>query len=243
MRDNILDLTVSDSERECKKQQQPTKNTGTNRWQPFYTNKTLMDHSAGAENCLSLEDLLFVAGETVAIERITMLTFVLDLEWLLETCPILMCVPLLMLHGGNQKMRGIELDTIVSSPVDMGIERYGSHHNKILLVFYSCGVRVVITTANFIETDFTSKVQAIYVQDFPKKRNNAKQTSLSSASSSQSCQFEDDLIAHLQRITPYERDAQNELAVTIAMLRDYDFRSAEVVLISSVPGRYSGPNK
>ena len=47
------------------------------------------------------------------------------------------------------------------------LEQYGTHHCKYAILFYSTGVRVIITTANFIETDFCKLTNAVYVQDFP----------------------------------------------------------------------------
>lgn len=44
---------------------------------------------------------------------------------------------------------------------------FGTHHTKMFIVFYSAAVRVVITTANFIEKDWIAMTQAVWFQDFP----------------------------------------------------------------------------
>jgi hypothetical protein len=247
-------------------------------WQPFYLNSIPTISSELNERALTIEDLLSTyGGKDVTIEHVAIFSYMLEAEWLLECCPILLAVPVLLLHGGTQKLPHVPFDNITMSLVDMGPERFGTHHNKILLVFYKSGVRVVITTANFIETDFTTKVQGIFVQDFPSKTatirshkdlerdiysskggsdrsinsreginsscTNKAHASQSSLPSPLSCQFENDLVAHLQRITPYERKAKSELDKTIRRLRDYDYSAAEVGLISSVPGRFAGDSK
>jgi tyrosyl-DNA phosphodiesterase-1 len=89
-----------------------------------------------------------------------------DLHWLIENCPILLTVPVLCLRGSSSA-HPIRVDNILDCFVDMGEERFGTHHCKIAIVFYRSGMRVCITTANFIPEDFTFRTQGIYVQDFP----------------------------------------------------------------------------
>lgn len=47
---------------------------------------------------------------------------------------------------------------------------YGTHHTKMALCVNDAGLRVVITTANFIYSDWESKTQGVYMQDFPRRR-------------------------------------------------------------------------
>jgi hypothetical protein len=112
-------------------------------------------------------------------------------------------------------------------PFFIGIEKYGTHHNKIIIVFYEDGIRLAITTANFTQDDFSYKLQGIFTQDFPLKTSTSSTSSL----------FESDLLAHCECITPVNSKAKIEWRLTLEKLRKYDFSSAEVILISSVPGR------
>jgi Tyrosyl-DNA phosphodiesterase len=41
------------------------------------------------------------------------------------------------------------------------------HHSKTLFCFYPAFVRVVVSTGNFIRTDFERKTNGIWCQDFP----------------------------------------------------------------------------
>ena len=47
--------------------------------------------------------------------------------------------------------------------------KYGCHHSKFMIVEYPMGLRVIITTANFIPCDCTEMSQGIFWQDFPLK--------------------------------------------------------------------------
>ena len=204
-------------------------------WQPFYLNSLRSDAISFAAKinnysfCLKLDDIIFSDKEVISL--VVILTFEIDPNWLLTAVPVLLSVPLLVLHGGSQKIDGIELENITMSPVDMGIERYGTHHNKIIFVFYETGMRIAVTTANFTETDWTLKLQGTYVQDFPLK------------TSPSSSEMECSLLAHCDRIQPLGRSAELKWKNVLPKLRLYDYSSAEVVLISSVPGRHQGPNK
>lgn len=199
-------------------------------WQPFYLNRLgeegSLSPSARSNNatcCLTIQDII---SNDQPILSIAVLTYEIDQLWFLESLPYIIDLPLLVLHGGKDQ-KDIQLDNMKFSTVDMGLERYGTHHNKVIVVFYESGVRICITTANFTETDFLYKLQGIFTQDFPVKN----------LSSSKSSLFENDLIAHCECITPVNKKAKKEWSQTLVNLRNYDFSTAEVILISSVPGR------
>ena len=204
-------------------------------WQPFYLNSLRSEflspatRRSNSSNCLSLCDI--ISSTDSNINDVAILTFDLDIEWLLTVVPSLTCTPTLILHGGDRKISIAGMENLIMSPVDMGAERYGTHHNKIIFVFYSTGVRVAITTANFTEIDWTFKIQGTYVQDFPMK------------DTSSSSEFECSLLAHCERIIPMGAAAQRRWHTIQQQLQRYDYETAEVVLISSVPGRHHGPTR
>ena len=53
---------------------------------------------------------------------------------------------------------------------------YGTHHSKMILVRYEKGLRVAVTTANFQECDLNYMTNGIYVQDFPLRDKDARDT-------------------------------------------------------------------
>ena len=204
-------------------------------WQPFYLNSLRREAVSptvsvnNRDRCLMLNDI--IASENEDILNVVILTYELDLEWLVTTVPLLTTLPLLILHGGSKKDNMVMLENVTMCPVDMGLERYGTHHNKIIIIFYQTGVRIAITTANFTEVDWVYKVQGTFVQDFRKKNCPS------------SSEFECGLINHCQRIIPMGKTAVEKWKDTIKQLQLYDYESAEVVLISSVPGRHTGSGR
>ena len=134
------------------------------------------------------------------------------------------------------------------------LEQYGTHHCKYAILFYSTGVRVIITTANFIETDFCKLTNAVYVQDFP-----LLESSIPTPRAESHSRFKEDLTFFLQhqakhcfgasgrsRPRPWPqsdlgRDALNRQVMIdmIRRLQMYDLSAAEVNLVASVPGRHS----
>lgn len=253
-----------------------------NNWQPFYLTSVLPSDTRDVTQSLSISDIISSdsfaketrhtstnsASPATDIDYACLINYMVEPDWLFNACPLLQCVPVLLLHGH----RGLEIGSrsnLIVSQVDMGQEQYGTHHSKIMIVFYNSGVRIAIGTANLIEVDWTTKTQGFYVQDFPLKAVQApsSQSAPSSAPSSSSqlpfkteptdssnlssgvssstaqpdgaISFERDLTEYLRNVVLYSPIAQRMLADrVVARLPLYDFRSAEVVLVPSVPGRH-----
>ena len=157
-----------------------------------------------------------------------------DFSWIIEECPIFLAVPVLCLFGMAPDST-IRADNIISCQVDMGEERFGTHHSKFAIIKYLNGVRICITTANFIHEDFTYRTQGIYIQDFPTQAPNHRDIGSKG-------DFESTLIDYLQ-MTRVSTSARRALdAIIRSLSTDYDFSSAEVVLIPSLPGRHTSRN-
>jgi tyrosyl-DNA phosphodiesterase-1 len=201
------------------------------KWQPFYLTRVSGISSYNNECSLGMADLLYFS-EKNPIERIFLMNFMVDMDWLISACPILVSVPTLCLFGVESNS-SVMLDTIITGKVDLGAETYGSHHSKIMCVFYRSGLRLVIMTANLIKEDFEYRTQGIYVQDFPLK------SMCAGGSGSLQSDFENSLINYLQRVKTISNRAQLSLREHINLLASYSFCSAEVVLIPSVPGRHT----
>lgn len=118
------------------------------------------------------------------------------------------------------------------TPLDCQVEYSGVHHTKMFLIGYENGIRVIIHTANLCENDIHDKTQGAYIQDFPFKPDNSTEGS---------CQFQDDLIRYIDSYRfrlGHKWDGNIFTSLTRA-LRRYDFTSAQVVLIPSIPGKHS----
>ncbi|ORZ27742.1 tyrosyl-DNA phosphodiesterase I [Lobosporangium transversale] len=102
----------------------------------------------------------------------------------------------------------------------------GTHHTKAMLLFYRDDtMQVVVHTANMIEQDWRNKTQAVFSTGrLPRKPQQAS-----------TCAFERDLIEYLQYYQDHHEFTRK--------LSQYDFSRVKGVLIGSVPGKFSGPDK
>jgi tyrosyl-DNA phosphodiesterase-1 len=153
------------------------------------------------------------------------MNYVVDLEQLYSACPSLHTVPVILAHGMDVQMPSG--GHMVASRVNVTIP-FGTHHTKMCIIFYDTGVRVAIMTANLLKGDFFSKTQGVWVQDFPHK----------STAHTPKTIFERDLIEYLQSVQLTDQSVARQMRDTVERLSDFDFSSAEVVLIGSVPGRH-----
>jgi len=203
------------------------------KWQPFY----LTTVSGIAENhnrrSLSIRDI-FSASDSNPILKICISNYMVDIHWLINECPIFLTVPTLCMHGSTQPTQ-ISLDNINICRVDMGAERYGTHHSKFAIIFYQSGVRICITTANFIPEDFEYRTQGVYLQDFPLKSNTLH------TSNPKYNDFEVSFLEYLNLIH-LGKTARAMLNSMTTNISNYDLSSAEIVLIPSIPGRHSPQN-
>ena len=207
------------------------KTTEKRKWQPFYLTTVPALSAEHNRHCLSVTDL-FHQDEDNLIQEVLLMNYMIDIEWMLEEAPALWgCQSVLCLHGSSVDPH-IQLDHWTIAKVDMGREQYGTHHSKIALIKYQIGLRIVITTANFIAEDFTFRTQGIYVQDFPPKHAS------SNTSTTTETVFERDFISYLEQVHASTK-AETVLHQWIQTLKQYDFTSAEVVLLPSVPGRFT----
>jgi tyrosyl-DNA phosphodiesterase-1 len=128
------------------------------------------------------------------------------------------------------------------SEVDMGPERFGTHHSKMIILFYPNGVRICIMTANFTESDFEYLTQGVYVADFPLLSSaNSENMSPSIAPDIRDSEFgveefKKPLVDYLKHVYPMGQEARYALRSHINSLDLYDFRNAQVALVPSVPG-------
>jgi len=127
-----------------------------NKWQPFYLTSVCPSEESDFTQSLSISDIIssdLLKGSSSSssdVNYVCIINYMVEPEWLFRSCPLLQSVPVLLLHGH----RGMEVGNrpnVMSSMVDMGPESYGTHHSKMMIVFYNSGVRIAIGTANLIE--------------------------------------------------------------------------------------------
>ncbi|XP_058194679.1 tyrosyl-DNA phosphodiesterase 1 isoform X1 [Rhododendron vialii] len=167
--------------------------------------------------------------------------YMVDIDWLISACPILKKVPhVLVIHGESD---GTLVHMERNKPANWILHKpplpisYGTHHSKAMLLVYPQGVRVIVHTANLIYVDWNNKSQGLWMQDFPWKDQN---------SSSSGCGFESDLIDYLSTLKLPEFTANlpalGNFNINSSFFKKFDYSSAMVRLIASVPGYHKGPN-
>lgn len=211
------------------------------KWQPYYLlqSKGVTKYDPRS---LSLSDILNIDGYVAAIKQILLINFMIDLDWLLTECPFIVSHPLLCIHGSDLKPSTTLPSNIASYRVDMGLEKYGTHHGKMAFIFTNIGIRVAIFTANFIEMDFHYMTNAVFVEDFPLIETLDTPTTSASSSSSDNHRFRDHIEKYLRSIVLYSRAGQQQFDRAIDLLRGYDYSTAQVDVIASVPGRHIKDN-
>ena len=101
--------------------------------------------------------------------------------------------------------------------------QWGTHHSKIALLLYPNCLRVCIRTFNDIYADVYDKSNAMYVQDFSQADKH------STSDDAFGMDFQQQLDKYFQACGGFDT----------AALRAYDFSTAAVAIVSSVPGYHT----
>lgn len=115
---------------------------------------------------------------------------------------------------------------------------YGTHHTKMLVALYSEKVRVAIFTANFLSNDWNTKTQGVWYQDFGLKvladsEDEEEKKEEAIVRSSGASDFEADLVHYLSSLGA-------QVKIFCGELKRFDFSTAKVALVPSVPGVHKG---
>ncbi|KAG7384266.1 tyrosyl-DNA phosphodiesterase 1 [Phytophthora boehmeriae] len=187
----------------------------------------------------SLGDLL--EGE---YSRCLLTNYMFDLPWLFAECPRLNDVPVILVHGERDR-QGMTKEcktyvnvTPVAPPLPIA---YGTHHTKMFVALYPDKVRVAIFTANFLSRDWDNKTQGVWYQDFGLKvmsgsdedEGKTDGSAANVVSSGVKNDFEADLVLYLSSLG-------QQVKLFCGELKRFDFSTARVALVSSVPGVYKG---
>ncbi|KAF7366991.1 Phospholipase D/nuclease [Mycena sanguinolenta] len=136
--------------------------------------------------------------------------------------------------------KGDEFNRVVKCAQDGYRDTYGSNfnafyppemksgcaHSKLMVLVYPDFLRVVITSANLMQTDVVLGDNTWYIQDFPRLAEGIKYEETS---------FEQDLRIHVE-----ELGCPNNFVDTYMKPGRFDFSAAKVHLVTSRPGSFSG---
>ncbi|KAM4602517.1 tyrosyl-DNA phosphodiesterase 1 [Polymixia lowei] len=159
-----------------------------------------------------------------------------DIAWMVEQYPPeFRDCPVLIVHGDKREAKarllkqGQPFPQVRYCQAKLDIA-FGTHHTKMMLLWYEEGFRVVILTSNLIRADWYQKTQGMWMSPlFPRLPAD------SAASDGESATFfKRDLLEYL------ESYRAPELADWIQRIREHDLSESRVYLIGSTPGRYVG---
>uniref|UniRef100_A0A8C3A7G6 Tyrosyl-DNA phosphodiesterase 1 n=1 Tax=Cyclopterus lumpus TaxID=8103 RepID=A0A8C3A7G6_CYCLU len=193
----------------------------------FYLNKvTGLDrkYNSGA---------LHIRGERSFIYQ-HLFNYCFDIAWMVKQYPS-EDRPVLIVHGDKREAKARLLQQAKPFPhihfcqakLDIA---FGTHHTKMMLLWYEEGFRVIILTSNLIRADWYQKTQGMWMSPvFPRLPEGSGESAGESPTS-----FKRDLLEYL---ASYRAP---ELEEWIRRIGAHDLSEARVYLVGSTPGRYVG---
>uniref|UniRef100_A0A4W6G585 Tyrosyl-DNA phosphodiesterase 1 n=1 Tax=Lates calcarifer TaxID=8187 RepID=A0A4W6G585_LATCA len=159
-----------------------------------------------------------------------------DIAWMVKQYPSeFRDRPVLIVHGDKREAKARLIQQAQPFPhvrfcqakLDIA---FGTHHTKMMLLWYEEGFRVIILTSNLIRADWYQKTQGMWMSPlFPRL---PKGSSVSEGESPTF--FKRDLLEYL---ASYRAP---ELEEWIQRIKEHDLSETRVYLVGSTPGRYVG---
>uniref|UniRef100_A0A1A8S0F1 Tyrosyl-DNA phosphodiesterase 1 n=3 Tax=Nothobranchius rachovii TaxID=451742 RepID=A0A1A8S0F1_9TELE len=161
-----------------------------------------------------------------------------DIAWMVKQFPPeFRDRPVLIIHGDKREAKARLLQQAQPFPhvrfcqarLDIA---FGTHHTKMMLLWYEEGFRVIILTSNLIRADWYQKTQGMWMSPlFPRLPEGSRPSAGESPTF-----FKRDLLEYL---ASYRAP---ELEEWIQRIKEHDLSETRVYLVASTPGRYVGPD-
>uniref|UniRef100_UPI003AAEAB51 tyrosyl-DNA phosphodiesterase 1 n=1 Tax=Centroberyx gerrardi TaxID=166262 RepID=UPI003AAEAB51 len=200
----------------------------------FYLNKVTgldREYNTGA---LHIRDILSPLFGT--LKESVQFNYCFDIAWMVQQYPPeFRDRPVLIVHGDKREAKARLVQQTQPFPnvrlcqakLDIA---FGTHHTKMMLLWYEEGFRVLILTSNLIRADWYQKTQGMWMSPlFPRLPEGSPESAGESPTF-----FKRDLLDYLGSYRA------PELADWIQRIREHDLSETRVYLIGSTPGRYTG---
>ncbi|XP_077569697.1 tyrosyl-DNA phosphodiesterase 1 [Stigmatopora nigra] len=200
----------------------------------FYLNKVTGLDKKYNNGALHIKDILSPLFGT--IKESVQFNYCFDIAWMVQQYPPeFRDRPVLIVHGDKREAKARLVQQAQPFPhirfcqakLDIA---FGTHHTKMMLLWYEEGFRVIILTSNMIRADWYQKTQGMWMSPlFPKLPKGSSDTCGESPTF-----FKRDLLEYL---ASYRAP---ELEDWIQRIKEHDLSETRVYLVGSTPGRYVG---
>ncbi|XP_016428149.1 tyrosyl-DNA phosphodiesterase 1 [Sinocyclocheilus rhinocerous] len=201
----------------------------------FYLNKVTGIPKKFNTGALHIKEILSPMFGT--LKESVQFNYCFDIPWMVEQYPPeFRDKPVILVHGEKRESKARLIEQAKPYPhirfcqakLDIA---FGTHHTKMMLLWYEEGFRVIILTSNLIRADWYQKTQGMWMSPlYPRLPEGSPGTAGESPTN-----FKSDLLEYL------EAYRAPELAECIDRIKQHDLSETRVYLIGSTPGRYQGP--
>uniref|UniRef100_A0A8C1ZYC2 Tyrosyl-DNA phosphodiesterase 1 n=1 Tax=Cyprinus carpio TaxID=7962 RepID=A0A8C1ZYC2_CYPCA len=201
----------------------------------FYVNKVTGIPKKFNTGALHIKEILSPMFGT--LKESAQFNYCFDIPWMVEQYPPeFRDKPVILVHGEKRESKARLIEHAKPYPhicfcqakLDIA---FGTHHTKMMLLWYEEGFRVIILTSNLIRADWYQKTQGMWMSPlYPRLPEGSPGTAGESPTN-----FKRDLLEYLEA---YQAP---ELAEWIDRIKQHDLSETRVYLIGSTPGRYQGP--
>uniref|UniRef100_A0A8C7KGX8 Tyrosyl-DNA phosphodiesterase 1 n=1 Tax=Oncorhynchus kisutch TaxID=8019 RepID=A0A8C7KGX8_ONCKI len=200
----------------------------------FYLNKVTGLEKRYNTGALHIKEILSPLFGT--LKESVQFNYCFDIAWMLQQYPPeFRDKPVLIVHGDKREAKARLLQQaqpysqvrFCQAKLDIA---FGTHHTKMMLLWYEEGFRVVILTSNMIRADWYQKTQGLWMSPlYLRLPKGSPETAGESPTL-----FKQDLLEYLGAYRA------PEIADWIQRIREHDLSETRVYLIGSTPGRYLG---
>ncbi|XP_055719795.1 tyrosyl-DNA phosphodiesterase 1 isoform X2 [Salvelinus fontinalis] len=200
----------------------------------FYLNKVTGLEKRYNTGALHIKEILSPLFGT--LKESVQFNYCFDIAWMLQQYPPeFRDKPVLIVHGDKREAKARLLQQaqpysqvrFCQAKLDIA---FGTHHTKMMLLWYEEGFRVVILTSNMIRADWYQKTQGLWMSPlYLRLPKGSPETAGESPTL-----FKRDLLEYLGAYRA------PEITDWIQRIREHDLSETRVYLIGSTPGRYLG---
>ncbi|XP_052009714.1 tyrosyl-DNA phosphodiesterase 1 isoform X2 [Xyrauchen texanus] len=201
----------------------------------FYLNKVTGIQKKYNTGALHIKEILSPMFGT--LKESVQFNYCFDIPWMVEQySPEFRDKPVIIVHGEKRESKARLIEQAKPYPhirfCQAKLEiAFGTHHTKMMLLWYEEGFRVIILTSNLIRADWYQKTQGMWMSPlYPRLPEGSPVTAGESPTN-----FKRDLLVYL------ETYRAPELAEWLDRIKQHDLSETMVYLIGSTPGRYQGP--